>query len=142
MALVCVPGATAYEVTGEVSIPGTIDQLQVDLEGIEATGGPWGVQAVRGHSVDGARSYRALSGVSGGPIIVQGTVFGWTAYSVGGGSVTVAAGPSLSWTVPVPAGATASGDCRGRLAPLSAWTFAGTDSYFIEYEPPGETFDG
>jgi len=142
VAVVSCPGASKWEVSGEPTVLGAKDQIEVALNGHESKGGPWGVVPIAGNSVDGARAYRIISGTSGGPIVVTGTVYGWTAYSVAGGSVTCTASPAFSFTVPIAAGTSVSGDCRGCAPPVSNWTFTGTDSYFLEVLPPGGAFDG
>jgi hypothetical protein len=141
-AVVSFPGAQAFEVEGEANDPSVTDEIAIHFEGIEGCGGPWGVQAVRGQSVEGARSYRAATGTNGA-VTITGEVWGWAAQSTAGGSVAVVAGPGLSFgPVVVPAGIPIGGDCRGLLAPVSTWTFTGTDNYFIEYVPPGGQYDG
>jgi hypothetical protein len=142
VAVVSFPGARAIEVEGQSSDQAATDEVSVHFEGVPAYGGPWGVQPVRGQSVEGARSYRTAQGTNG-VVTITGEVFGWAAESAAGGTVTVTAGPALSFgPVAVPAGIPIAGDCRGLLAPVSTWTFVGTDHYFIEYMPPGGQFDG
>lgn len=143
VAIVSIPGAVAVEVWGQCAVPNVKDEVRIDIEGTDAKGGPWGVFPVEGASVAGGRSYRVLTGVSGGPITVTGTVLGWTAMSTVGGTVQITAQPSLSiGPIVIPPGATISGDAREILSPVSNWTFAGTDSYVIEIVPPNGQFDG
>lgn len=143
VAIVSIPGAVAVEVWGQCAVPNVTDEVRIDFEGIEAKGGPWGVHPIPGASVAGGRSYRVVTGVAGGPIVVTGTVLGWTATSTAGGTVTATAQPSLTiGPIVIPAGTTISGDAREMLAPSSNWTFAGTDSFVIEYIPPNGQFDG
>jgi len=142
VAVVSFPGAQAFEVEGQSSDPQAVDEIGIHFEGDQGSGGPWGVHAVRGQSVEGARSYRTAQGTNGA-VVITGEVFGWAAQSAAGGTVAVAAGPSLGFgPVVVPAGIPIGGDCRGLLAPVSTWTFTGTDNFFIEYMPPGAQFDG
>lgn len=143
VAIVSIPGAVSVEVWGQCSVPSVKDEMSIDIEGIEAKGGPWGVFPIPGASVAGGRSYRVITGVAGGPIVVTGTVLGWTATSTAGGTVTATALPSLTiGPIVIPPGSTISGDARGLLSPVSNWTFVGTDSYAIEFVPPDGQFDG
>lgn len=143
VAVVSMPGATAFECEGQATDPAAVDEIGVHFEGIEARGGPWGVQAIPGMAVDAARSYRVATGTAG-VVTVTGEVWGWAATaSVAGATVAVAAPPGLAFgPVPVPVNGEAGGNARGILAPVSTWTFVNTDGYLIEFLPPGTTFDG
>lgn len=141
VAVCSMPGAKSWEVEGR-GYDATTDEIQVHFEGLPGCAGPWGVQAIPGISVDGARSYRVQTGVAG-VVQVTGEVFGWAAYAVAAGATVTAAGlPALGFgPVPVPIGSV-EGNAMGLLAPISTWTFAGTSGYMIEYVPPGGGFDG
>jgi hypothetical protein len=144
VAVLSAPGALAFEVEGK-GADTTRDDLEIHFEGIQSRGGPWGVTAIPGNSVLGARSYRVLTGV-GDPATVPviGEVHGWTAYTTqAGGTVTVAALPALGFgPVIVPQNGSISGNAMGLLAPASTWDFLNVDSYMIEYIPPGTEYDG
>jgi hypothetical protein len=142
VAICSMPGARAWEVEGR-SYDANEDNLEVHFEGIEARGGPWGVQALPGLSVDCARSYRVVTGTAG-VVSVTGEVWGWAATAIAAGaSVSVAALPALGFgPIAVPVNGEVNGNARGILAPISTWTFVGTNHYLIEYMPPGEAFDG
>jgi hypothetical protein len=146
VAVVSAPGARWYEIEGVCSTPvGTsaIDEMGIEIHPCVAAGGAWGVQPVLGNSVDGARSYRVLTGASG-VVAVTGEVFGWAARSVlAGATIAVAAGPALGFgPIGVPQNGEVHGDARGLMAPVSTWTFTNTSGYVIEYVPPGPIFDG
>jgi hypothetical protein len=142
-AIVSCPGAQSFEVEGEASST-TADTLGIDFVGTQARGGPWGVSPVPGISVDGARSYRVLTGISG-VVTVVGEVLGWAARTAqAGGTVAWVAPPSLVQpAIGVPQNGEVNGNADGLLAPESTWTFTNTDGYIIEYVPPGAfPFDG
>lgn len=143
VAVLSVPGAEAFEVEGQATTPGAVDEIGIDFEGIEARGGPWGVLPLPGVSVAWARSYRVLTGTAG-VVNVVGEVWGWAARATAAGAtVTVAAPPALGFgPIGVPQNGEVHGDARGILAPESTWNFAGTSGYLIEYAPPGGVFDG
>jgi len=142
VAYLSAPGAQGFETEGE-SLVTTADRLGIEFVGTVVRGGPWGVQSVLGASVNAARSYRCVTGVAGA-VTVTGEVYGWAAQtSQAGASVAVAAQPALGFgPLIVPQNGTIAGDARGLLAPVSTWTFVNTDSYFIEFVPPGGVFDG
>jgi len=142
-AVVSCPSARAFEVEGQATNPVGADALEIHFEGLQARGGPWGVQPIPGVSVGLARSYRVLTGTAA-VVPVVGEVFGWAARAINpGATVTVAAGPSLLFgPIAVPPNGEVNGDCRGILAPESVWTFAGTSGYVIEFAPPIGEFDG
>jgi hypothetical protein len=143
VAVVSMPGATAFEVEGQANDPTAVDEIGIHFEGIDSRGGPWGVHAMPGVSVDAARSYRVLTGTAG-VMTVTGEVWGWAATaSVAAATVAVAAPPGLAFgPVAVPVNGEVNGNARGILAPVSTWTFVNTDSFLIEYLPPGIVFDG
>jgi hypothetical protein len=144
VAVVSVPGATSFECEGMAANVATTESLRVTFEGIEARGGPWGVSAIPGLSVAGARSYRVASGNAGGVVTITGEVYGWAAETtLAGGTVSVSALPGLGFgpTV-VPQNGSVRGDAMGLLAPESTWTFANVNAWMIEYVPPGLDFDG
>lgn len=145
VAVCSMPGATHWEVEGSGSTSAE-DEIAVHFEGIEARGGPWGVSAMPGNSVDGARSYRVATGTAGA-IVITGEVFGWAAYAVvAGATVQAVATPALTdfepIALPVPNGGSVNGNAMGLLAPVSTWTFTNTSAFMIEYVPPGILFDG
>jgi hypothetical protein len=142
-AIVSCPNARAFEVQGQATDPAAQDALQVHFEGLDARGGPWGVQPVPGVSVAYARSYRVLTGAAG-VVQVVGEVYGWAARaSAAGATVAAAAGPGLAFgPIAVPVNGSVQGNCMGAMAPVSTWTFVGTDGYLIEYFPPLGEFDG
>ena len=143
VAVASCPNARAFEVEGQATDPAAQDALTVHFEGIDAKGGPWGVQAIPGVSVPYARSYRVLTGAAGA-VPVVGEVFGWAARaSAAGATVAATAGPGLAFgPVTVPVNGSVQGNCMGAMAPASNWTFVGTDGYLIEYFPPIGEFDG
>jgi hypothetical protein len=142
VAICSMPGARSWVVDGRgaTSAP---DEIDVHFEGIEARGGPWGVHAIPGASVDGTRSYRVERGTFG-PVTVIGEVFGWAAHAVlPGATVGVTANPYLNFgPIDVPNGGAVNGNCRGLLAPVSNWLFTNTAGFFIEYVAPGTLYDG
>lgn len=141
-AIVSCPNARAFEVEGQAT-SNAADALEIHFEGLQARGGPWGVQAMPGVSVPYARSYRVLTGAAG-VVPVVGEVFGWAARaSAAGATVAATAGPGLTFgPVAVPINGSVQGNCMGAMAPASTWTFVGTDGYLIEYFPPIGEFDG
>jgi hypothetical protein len=91
-----------------------------------------------------------LTGTAMGPIASAG---GAAMATVAAATLAVAAQPQTSpvtTTTPalaigpiaVPVNGEVNGNARGILAPVSTWTFVNTDSYLIEYLPPGIVFDG
>lgn len=142
VAVCSMPGAQSWQVEGRAS-DDTRDQVEIHFEGVEGYGGPWGVHAIPGNSVDGGRSYRVVTGAAG-VVVVTGEVFGWAARAVGAGAtVAVAALPALGFgPIGVPAGGEVNGNAMGLLSPVSTWTFVGTSGYLIEFVPPGIVFDG
>jgi hypothetical protein len=142
VAIVSMPGATAFECEGQANDPTAVDEIGIHFEGIEARGGPWGVQAVPGVSVEYSRSYRVVTGAAGA-VVVTGEVWGWAAWATApGATVAVAALPGLSFgPVAVPPNGSVRGNARGILAPVSTWTFVGTSGYMIEFAPPIGAFD-
>jgi hypothetical protein len=142
VAICAIPGARWFEVEG-LAQDGTVDELVVGFDGTQSAGGPWGVHPIHGASVDGSRSYRVVWGVAGA-VTVTGEVYGWAAYTTqAGATVAVAGAPALAFgPVIVPQNGAINGDARGIIAPVSTWTFTNTDSYFIEYVPPGSVYDG
>jgi hypothetical protein len=142
-AILACPNARAFEVMGQATNATAQDALEIHFEGLDARGGPWGVQPVPGVSVPFARSYRVLTGAAG-VVPVVGEVFGWAARaSVAGATVAAAAGPGLAFgPIAVPVNGSVQGNCMGAMAPASTWTFVGTDGYLIEYFPPLGEFDG
>jgi hypothetical protein len=143
VAIVSIPGAKEFEVEGKGNNAATDDELAVEFEGIEARGGPWGVHPIPGNSVNGARSYRVLTGTNGS-VVVTGEVWGWAAYATAAAAtVAVAALPGLGFgPIGVPINGSVQGDARGILAPVSTWTFTNTSGFLIEFFPPGGLFDG
>lgn len=142
VAIVSCPAAQRFEVEGHCYTTNSRDQISLFLTGFASTAGPWGVQAVPGNSVAGARSIRTLSGVNGA-ILVTGEVHGWRVRSAAGGTLTIQVSPTLTiGPIAVPAGVLVEGDFLGQLGPSSIWTFIGTDSYSIEMTPPGGLLDG
>lgn len=143
VAILSIPGASHYEVEGIGNNLATADEIAIDMVGLDARGGPWGVHAVPGNSVDGARSYRVLTGVSGA-VNVVGTVFGWAARTnVAAATVACSVGPAVAFgPIGVPINGEVNGDALGLLGPESTWTFVNTTGYVIEVVPPGPNFDG
>jgi hypothetical protein len=143
VAICSIPGAREFEVEGQAQDGAVVDEIAVDFEGIDARGGPWGVHAIRGNSVDGSRSYRVITGTVGA-VTVTGEVFGWAAWTTqAGGTIAVAALPALGFgPIDVPQNGAINGNAMGLLAPVSTWTFTNTDGYSIEYVPPGSFYDG
>lgn len=142
-AIVAVPGARAFEVMGRAADATSNEQLELEIEGIECRGGPWGVAPIPGNSIAGARSYRVASGVAGA-VTVTGDVLGWAARAtLAGASVSVVALPALSFgPVAVPQNGEVHGNAERLLSGVSTWTFVNTSGYLIEYVPPGYEFDG
>jgi hypothetical protein len=143
VAIVSVPGAVSLEVEGSATDRATRDRIGIHIESTICRGGPWGVTPIHGVSVDGARSYRVITGVSGA-VVVTGQVYGWAARAVAAGAtVSAAAGPALAiGPIGVPPNGEVNGDARGLMAPISTWTFVNTTGYILEVVPPGDVFDG
>jgi hypothetical protein len=143
VAVISVPGARGFAVDGSATDPNSNESIEVHFEGMQCIGGPFGVHAIPGFSVDGARSYRLLAGVNGA-VTVTGQVWGWAAFATApGATVAASAGPALALgPAPVPTNGSVRGDARGIMAPVSTWTFTGTSGYLIEYTPPAGVFDG
>lgn len=145
VAICSMPGARQWEVEGRGATD-AVDEIAVHFEGIEAKGGPFGVQPVAGVSVAGGRSYRVATGTNGN-IVITGEVFGWAAWATAAAAtVQAVANPALTdfapIALPVPAGGAVQGNAMGLLAPISTWTFTNTAAFMIEYVPPGIVFDG
>ena len=143
VAIVSVPGAASYECEGMAADVTSSESIRVTFEGIESRGGPWGVTAIPGLSVAGARSYRVERGTSG-VVTITGEVFGWAAETtLAGATITVSADPAIGFgPITVPQNGAVRGNAMGLLAPVSTWTFANVDAWIIEYVPPGLDFDG
>lgn len=145
VAVCSMPGADTWEVEGRAATD-VRDEIELHLQGINAAGGPFGVSALPGNSVDACRSYRVLDGVAG-VVAVVGEVYGWAAWATAANAtVQVAAPPALVGFLPlalaVPVNGSVRGNALGKLAPVTAWTFTNTSQYMIEYFPPGTIFDG
>lgn len=142
VAVCSMPGARAWEVEGRAATNAP-DELLIHFEGQQDRGGPYGVHAIPGNSVEGARSYRVARGTAGA-VTVVGEVFGWAAHAtVAGATVAVTANPTLSFgPIDVPLNGAVRGNAHGLLAPESTWTFTNTAGFFIEYVAPGTIYDG
>jgi hypothetical protein len=142
IAVASVPGADTWTAEGQGATTAA-DEISIEFLGTTDGAGFVGVKPVLGASVEGARAYRAVSGTAG-TVTISGEIWGWAAHaSLPGASVSCSGDPALAFgPIDVPANGGTSGDCRGLMAPTSTWTFAGTDGYFIEYVPFGNTYDG
>jgi hypothetical protein len=145
VAVCAMPGASSWEVEGR-GATNAADEIELHLEAEDCRGGPFGVTALIGNSVEAGRSYRVLDGVSG-PVVVEGEVYGWAAWAIAAGAtVQAVAPPNLQAFMPlalgVPQNGSVRGNARGAISPVSAWTFTNTSQFMIEYFPPGIVFDG
>ena len=143
VAIVAIPGAVRYECEGMAADVNSRESIEIQFEGIESRGGPWGVTPIHGISVDGARSYRVATGVSG-TFTITGQVYGWAAETtLAGAGVTVTADPAVLFgPITVPQNGSVRGNAMGLIAPVSTWTFTNVNAWMIEYVPPGLDFDG
>lgn len=138
-----VPGAQSWAIDGRPEQRTRRDELRLDLLSAEGSG-PFGVHSVRGASLDGSRSMRITSGVSGGPVNILGQVYGWSAVAGAVDATVLIYMPGMVFpgqVVTIPAGTSFGDELAQGSSDFVEFTFTNTLSYVIDWEAPGMGVD-